>query len=396
MTERHIKVVHYKYYVPQLTENWVYQQFVNLQGVSTKFYALCQKTGVKGQIDFPFNNLRCLTRDTNLFTQYFNRRFNKLSGYYPYLLFGFWKDRPDIIHAHYGYDGCSMLRYAKRFNIPLVTSFYGADAYKRPMDSYWHEKYRKLFKQGQLFLAEGAAMREKLISLGCPGEKVIIHHIGIKLSDYNFQIRQKNDEIRFLVCGRFVEKKGIPYAVEALKKVKAKTKVKVRLTIVGDSDNEGTLTEEKKKILDSIKKHRVADSVTITGYIPHDELIKIAYDHHILLAPSIHGSDGNAEGGFPVILTELSATGMPVVAFDHCDIPEIVRNGENGFVVAEGDVDGLAEKLLYLVEHPNTWEQMGRAGRGHVEANYNIHKLNKQLVEIYQQLVENAQMSSSK
>lgn len=41
----------------------------------------------------------------------------------------------------------------------------------------------------------------------------------------------------------------------------------------------------------------------MTGYVPHSKLLKIAYDHHILLAPSLHASDGNAEGGFPVILT---------------------------------------------------------------------------------------------
>jgi len=54
----------------------------------------------------------------------------------------------------------------------------------------------------------------------------------------------------------------------------------------------------------------------------------------------------------------------------------------------ERDVDGLAEKLVYLIEHPEIWPEMGRASRAHVEANHDIDKLNNRLVEIYQELLE--------
>ena len=47
----------------------------------------------------------------------------------------------------------------------------------------------------------------------------------------------------------------------------------------------------------------------------------------------------------------------------------------------------LADKLVYLIEHPEIWPEMGRAGRAHVEANYDINKLNDRLVEIYQKLL---------
>ena len=50
-------------------------------------------------------------------------------------------------------------------------------------------------------------------------------------------------------------------------------------------------------------------------------------------------------------------------------------------------VDALAEKLIYLIEHPEIWPKMGRASRTYVEANYDINKLNGRLVEIYQRLL---------
>lgn len=266
--------------------------------------------------------------------------------------------------------------------------FYGYDAYLLPQKGVsWQNKYKKLFKQGRLFLAEGQAMRDKLIELGCPPDKIVIHHIGVEPDKYKFHVRRPNSQVRLLVCGRFVEKKGIPYAVEALKHVISKTKANVRLTIVGDSSSQGALTDEKRKILNAIKEYGVDNSVTLTGFVTHNELLKIIYDHHIFLAPSVHASDGNAEGGFPVILTEVLASGMPVVAFNHCDIPEIIQDGVSGFMVPERDVDTFAEKLIYLIEHPEIWPEMGQAGRAYVEANYDIHKLNDRLIEIYESLL---------
>jgi len=51
-------------------------------------------------------------------------------------------------------------------------------------------------------------------------------------------------------------------------------------------------------------------------------------------------------------------------------------------------VDALAEKMEFLVEHPELWSEMGRYGREFVEKNYDIKKLNRRLVEIYQSLIQ--------
>ncbi len=385
MHHKPIRVVHFHSSFGALTENWIYNQVTGLSGATNRFYAITRVN----EDEFSFSDLRCLREDLAYLPLLLNRAWNKFFHRYPQFLLWLLRDRPNVIHAHFGTSGNYILPFAKLLSIPLITSFYGCDAYLLPQkEPYCHNKYKRLFKQGRLFLAEGPAMRKKLIELGCPAEKVIIHHIGVRLERYEFRPRKPNNGIRLMVCGRFVEKKGIPYAIEAFKRVMSKTKRDIHLTIVGDSNSKGTVTDEKKKILNAISEHKVGNSVAITGYIPHSELLKITYDHHILLAPSIRASDGNAEGGFPVILTEALATGMPVVAFDHCDIPEIIQNGKSGFLVPERDVDALAEKLAYLIEHPEIWPEMGRAGRAHVEANYDINKLNDRLVEIYRNLLD--------
>ena len=66
------------------------------------------------------------------------------------------------------------------------------------------------------------------------------------------------------------------------------------------------------------------------------------------------------------------------------------REQESSFLVPERDVDALAEKLVYLIDHREIWPEMGRAGRAYVEANYDINKLNDRLVEIYRELLNDS------
>ena len=385
MSPKSLKVVHFMPSLPRLTENWIINQVSGLDELSRKFYTIYPA----GAGSAPLGDVRCFLEGMSSFDLFLNRVSRFFTGCYPRILSWFLRDRPDLIHAHFGPSGYDMMPYARRLEIPLVTSFYGQDAHQFPRKFRgWGDNYRKLFRYGRLFLAEGPAMRERLIELGCPSDKIMIHHIGVRPGGIEFRPRKPDGEIRLMVCGRFVEKKGMPFAVEAVKRLRSKAGVGVRLTIIGDSDKEGTLTDEKRRILEAIEEHGVADAVTLTGFLPHDELMKMVYDHHVFLAPSVHASDGDAEGGFPVILTEVLATGMPVVASDHCDIPYIVQDGKSGFIVPERDVGALTEKLAYLIRHPEIWGEMGRAGRRFVEEHYDIKKLNEKLMATELGIVE--------
>jgi len=107
------------------------------------------------------------------------------------------------------------------------------------------------------------------------------------------------------------------------------------------------------------------------------------------LAPSITSQNGDQEG-IPTTLMEAMACGLPVLSTFHSGIPELVQDGQSGFLVPERDVEALAEKLEHLLNHQECWSEMGLAGRKFVEANHDINKLNDRLVEIYEQLLENA------
>ena len=64
-----------------------------------------------------------------------------------------------------------------------------------------------------------------------------------------------------------------------------------------------------------------------------------------------------------------------------------MKDGISGLLVPERDADAIAEKLDYLARHRHIWADMGRAGRAYVDAHYNLHALNDELVNIYRKVL---------
>jgi colanic acid/amylovoran biosynthesis glycosyltransferase len=106
---------------------------------------------------------------------------------------------------------------------------------------------------------------------------------------------------------------------------------------------------------------------------------------HVFLLPSVIAADGDEEGT-PTVLAEASCAGLPVLSTRHSGIPEMVLDGRTGFLVPERDVAALADRLEELLARPELWAEMGREGRRHVEAEFDVRKLNQRLVSLYAEL----------
>jgi O-antigen/teichoic acid export membrane protein/glycosyltransferase involved in cell wall biosynthesis len=292
------------------------------------------------------------------------------------------KQHVRLIHAHFGQVGADLLDLRRRSDIRMVTSFYGADVSLLARDPVWRARYQRLFAEGHAFLAEGNAMRRALLALGCPPDKVIIHHLGVPLASLPFAARKPDASgvVKILIAGTFREKKGIPDALRTIERVQRRYP-RLRVTLIGDSAGRSSDEEEKREILALV--HGLSGVVTWIGYQPYTAFAKMLLDHHIFLSPSLTARDGDSEGGAPVAIIEAEATGMPIVATTHADIPEVVVPGQSAFLSPERDVDGLAEHLERLVMEPKLWEPMGRRGRSHVEAHHDTRVQAARLEDIY-------------
>jgi len=136
-----------------------------------------------------------------------------------------------------------------------------------------------------------------------------------------------------------------------------------------------------------ITELNVTNKVHLLGWRQRDEVIETLNQSHIFLAPSVTACNGDQEG-IPVAIMEAMAMGMPVVSTLHSGIPELVENGISGILVPERDVDRLSEALADLINHPESWTAMGKAGRENISLNFHIEKLNDQLVEVCRTLVK--------
>ena len=365
-------------YLP-LTENWLYHnQIKNLK----RYDPIVIAQGTMNLDKFPTQNVYSIP-ERGYFLKIFNKIQIKLTGSYPTRHFEevIKKNGIKLLHAHFGTEGYKYLKLKKNLNLPMITTFYGFDVSMMSRIPCWKKNYAKLFQEGNLFLTEGNNMKKELIKLGCPENKIIVQHLGVDLNKFYFKPRTLSDDstIIILITGSFREKKGIPFAINAFAKVK-KDHPGIQLRILGD----GPMRAQIETLIEELG---ISSSVTLLGYQPHDVFLNEAKNAHIFMLPSITAQNGDTEGGAPVAILEAQATGLPVISSYHADIPEVVVDGESALLAPERDVETLARHLEYLVEHPDVWGEMGRAGRKHVEQEYDVMVQVGKLEEIYDKLL---------
>ncbi len=295
--------------------------------------------------------------------------------------------RPDAIHSHFGNIGWKDSRIAIQANAKHVVTFYGMDVnYLPKQHPIWRKRYKDLFSKVDRVLCEGPFMAKELVALGCPHERIHVHHLGIDIDRIPFKSRQwsAGDNLRILITGSFREKKGIPYALEAAGMLSQK--VPLEITLIGDSTGDARSRNEKKKILSMIKKWNIGDRVHLLGFQPYDYLLTEAANNHIFLSPSVIALDGDTEGGAPVSIIEMAASGMPVVSTTHCDIPEVIENEKGGLLAPERNSTALLERLEWLVQNPHKWEDMTKMARKRIENEFNVRIQAAKLANIYTQL----------
>jgi colanic acid/amylovoran biosynthesis glycosyltransferase len=289
------------------------------------------------------------------------------------------ESRFDIIYCHFGVIGrtAAFLREIGALDGVLVTAFHGVDVSAslglRP------GLYHHLFHRGDAFLPISRHWGARLQAHGCDPDRILVQHMGVDLSRFRFKPRDPDPAgpIRLLTVGRLVEKKGIAYALQAVARARDDG-LHARYTIIGD----GPLRQILETLADELQ---LRDVVTFLGWRDQEAVVAEMYDHDILVASSVTDPIGDQEG-IPVTLMEAMATGMPVISTRHSGIPELVRNGTSGFLLAEGDVEGLATALGKLSRDPALRAEMGYRGREIVAAEFEMAALNRRLLRIFREV----------
>ncbi|MGI8588345.1 MAG: glycosyltransferase [Chloroflexia bacterium] len=293
------------------------------------------------------------------------------------------RSRYDLLHAHFG-PTANSFRFARALlKAPLVVSFHGYDFSAWPR-AEGAGVYARLFGTADAVTVNSEHTRARLAELGCPPGKLHKLPVGVDLEAFPFRERapEPGEPVRVLTVGRLVEKKGLEYSILAVAAIR-QTQSALHYDIVGD----GPLRPQLEKL---VRELGLQDVVTLHGALDGDTVRRMMANAQIFVLASVTAADGDEEGQ-GLVLQEAQASGLPVLATEHDGFAESIIPGRSGFLVPERDVEGLAERLAWLLERPELWPQMGRAGREHVEERYDIHKLNRQLEALYARVISNFQ-----
>ncbi len=282
-----------------------------------------------------------------------------------------------LIHAHFGWSGISALPIARRFNLPLIVTFFGIDASRMMRYLLYRRSIMKLFKISKLILVVSEDLKRDLIDAGCDPKKVRVNHIGIDPGFFYRREREKNGLRRIIMCGRFVEKKGLEYGIRAFNEIRNRD---VELVIVGD----GKLRRDIENLVGALD---ISSLVRLSGFLSHESVREELCKSDIFLAPHVTARNGDKEG-MPTTVKEAMATSLPVVGTNHGGIPELVKHGRDGFLVDERDIKGLVYYLNKLLDDPDLRFEMGKNARKIVEQKFSLKREIDELEYIYGKYIQ--------
>lgn len=260
--------------------------------------------------------------------------------------------------AEFGPTGCLLRRAIRNAGVQLYVHFHGYDATSLPREPGWLSHYRRLFADATGVIAPSQFILEKLAVLGCPRQKLYVSSCGIDPEHFT---ESRRDHGQILAVGRFVDKKAPLSTIRAFAEAAARVP-EAHLHMVGD----GPLFSAAQ---DLVVQLALIDRITFHGSQPHEAVRALLGRVSFFVQHSVTAPNGDTEG-LPVAILEAMASGLPVVSTRHSGIPEVVSEGETGFLVDERDVGAMGQSILRLLENPDLAMNMGRAGAPRVRREF--------------------------
>jgi glycosyltransferase involved in cell wall biosynthesis len=299
------------------------------------------------------------------------------------------RERPDILHTHTAKAGTvgrvAALLAGRRSPRIVVHTFHGhvLRGYFGPIRSWvFRLLERWLAARTTALIAVSPQVRDDLVALGvAPPERFAVIRLGIELgervaAEQNGRAESRRylgiEPGRFAVgwIGRMTAVKRTDDVLVAFKRLRDEG-VDAVLCMVGDGPDRPELERRAHEL-------GIVRDTLFLGYQEDVAPFYAAFD--ALVLPS-------SNEGTPVSAIEALAAGRPVVATRVGGVPDVVQEGDDGFLVEPGATDDLADRLARLARDPELRERMGRAGRERVLPRYAVERLVDDVDRLYRSLL---------
>jgi len=266
--------------------------------------------------------------------------------------------------VEYGVTASYVREACEIAEIPYTVHFHGFDAFETKYINEYQSDYKKVFRSAYRVIAVSEDMKKQLVKLGANENNIAVVPCGINTELFKPSLSSIKDPNSIIYIGRFTEKKSPINLLKAFQIVAGKFEL-VKLTMIGD----GELFEQAKQF---VKTNNLGSQVIFEGVKKPDEVIKFLQGATIFVQHSMFSKTTGDSEGTPGTVLEASASGLPVVSTRHAGIKEAVIENRSGFLVDEGDFEGMAACIIQLIENPELGTKFGLAGRKHMIENYDL------------------------
>ncbi len=275
--------------------------------------------------------------------------------------------QPDIIHVHYA-GGYGI--WGKKTNFhPLVVSVWGSDIETLPKSFFYRPFIKSILNEADAITATSHSLKKSTTSFMAECEnKISVIPFGVKVPSAVSEMPSSDNASAIYL--KHLEKIYAPdILIQATKLVVEKFQ-NFRLTICGD----GSLKDE---LLALIQELQLEKNIQMVGRIKSSEINDYILKHHFMVMPSL-------QEGFGVAAVEAFACCRPVIATNVGGIPEIVTNGQNGYMVDPNNVQQLANVMIKMISEKECIAKMGLNGYEVAKEKYDWEKCVDKMVAVYE------------
>jgi glycosyltransferase involved in cell wall biosynthesis len=297
------------------------------------------------------------------------------------------KNDINLIHAHFAYpEGLVGLLAKRRTGKPLVVTVHGYDILTEPDVPFGlrlSKKYdviiKHVVKKADAIIANSSACYSEVLKAGASKEKLHLIHLGVDLERFNPYVnslelkRKLQIEDKHIV---FTLKAHEPrYRIEDVIKA-ASLVLKRRNDVVFLIGGSGSLKPFHENLA---SKLGISNSVIFLGKIPYQKLPRFYSICDVFVNPALGE-------GFGIVTAEAMASGKPVIAVKRYGSIDLILDHVNGFLVDPRSPEQIAEKILWLIEHPDAAKQMGMNGRKIAEEKFNVDRRIGKILQLFLKL----------
>jgi glycosyltransferase involved in cell wall biosynthesis len=294
--------------------------------------------------------------------------------------------RFDLVHAHWLIpNGLIAASVSKKLGLPLVVSLHGSDISVSERSKWMGALARRCFAAAAAVTAPSNDLLDRARGLGARGILELIPY-GADVAalrpepEAREEIRARHSlgehDVVVLGVGRFVRWKGFEYLIDAIGRLRDAAP-QVRLVFAGDGD----LNDELRQ---RVTDRGLDERVRFAGMVSRDEMPAYLAAADIVAVPSVH-FDGYVDG-LPNVALEAMAAGKPLVATSVGGLPQVVHDGENGFLVQERDDEALAGAILTVAGDSTLREQMGARGQALILESLNWDEAARRFEHVFERV----------